>query len=100
MKPSKVPKMQMRSSASARKEKTIEWLYRLLEDKKYHLIQKMDYWSFIEKDGQYGSYVDNHFVLSSDSSLESIIFRKYHHSCDLLQKLSAFMSEELHLNRD
>lgn len=64
------------------------------------MVYDMDYWSFIEKDGQYGSYVDNHFVLSSDSSLESIIFRKYHHSCDLLQKLSAFMSEELHLNRD
>lgn len=63
------------------------------------MIYDADYWSFIEKDEQYGSYDDNnHFIVDSDRSLECIIFRKYHHAYDLLQKLSDFMSEEFHLN--
>lgn len=65
------------------------------------MIYDVDYWSFIEKDEQYGSYDDkNHFIVNSNSSLESIIFKKYHYVYDLLQKLNDFMSVEFHLNYD
>lgn len=64
------------------------------------MVYDADYWSFIEKDEQYGSYVDNHFWVDSDRSLECIIFRKYHHVHDLLEKLCVFMSEEFHLDYD
>lgn len=65
------------------------------------MIWDVDFWAFIEKDEQYGSYDDkHHFIINSNSSLESIIFRKYHHVYDLLQKLNDFMSEEFHLNYD
>ena len=65
------------------------------------MIYDVDYWSFIEKDEQYGSYdVKNHFIVNSNSSLESIIFKKYHYVYDLLQKLNDFMSVEFHLNYD
>lgn len=65
------------------------------------MVYDADYWSFIEKDEQYGSYDDNnHFIVDSDRSLECIIFRKYHHVHDLLEKLREFMSEEFHLNYD
>ena len=53
----------------------------------------------IEKDEQYGSYDEsNHFIVDSDHSLECIIFRKYHHICDLHEKLNAFMLKEFHLD--
>lgn len=65
------------------------------------MIYDVDYWSFIEKDEQYGSYDGNkHFIVDSDCSLECIIFRKYHHIHDLHEKLNAFMSEEFHLDYD
>ena len=65
------------------------------------MVYDVDYWSFIEKDEQYGSYdADNHFIVDSDRSLECIIFRKYHHIHDLLEKLSMFMSKEFHLDYD
>lgn len=65
------------------------------------MVYDADYWSFIEKDEQYGSYDEKkHFILDSDRSLESIVFRKYNHAYDLLQKLSNFMSEEFNLNYD
>lgn len=65
------------------------------------MIWDVDFWSFIEKDEQYGSYDDkHHFIVNSNSSLESIIFKKYHYVYDLLQKLNDFMSEEFHLNYD
>ena len=49
------------------------------------MVYDADYWSFIEKDEQYGSYDEsNHFIVDSDHSLECIIFRKYHHICCLL----------------
>lgn len=65
------------------------------------MIYDVDYWSFIEKDEQYGLYDDrHHFIVNSNSSLESIIFKKYHYVYDLLQKLNDFMSEEFHLNYD
>lgn len=63
------------------------------------MIYDADYWSFIEKDEQNGSYdKNNHFIIDSDRSLENIIFRKYYHVHDLLEKLSDFMSEEFQLN--
>lgn len=65
------------------------------------MLYDADYWSFIEKDEQYGSYDDNkHFIVDSDRSLESIIFRKYHHVHDMHEKLNVFMSEEFHLDYD
>lgn len=65
------------------------------------MIYDADYWSFIEKDEQYGSYnEDNHFVVDSDRSLECIIFRKYHHICDLHEKLNEFMLKEFQLDYD
>ena len=61
----------------------------------------VDFWSFIEKDESCGSYNENnHFIINSDSSLESIIFKKYNYVQDLLMKLSDFMSEEFSLNYD
>ena len=65
------------------------------------MVYDVDYWNFIDKDKQYGSYNDNnHFIVDSDRSLECIIFRKYQHAQDLLLKLSEFMSEEFHINYD
>ena len=65
------------------------------------MVYDSDYWAFIEKDEQYGSYDEkNHFIVDSDSSLECIIFRKYHHVIDLLQKLSDFLSVEFHMSYD
>lgn len=65
------------------------------------MVYDADYWSFIEKDNQYGKYDDNnHFIVDSDRSHECIIFGKYHHMCDLLEKLCVFMSEEFHLDYD
>ncbi|MDD3140930.1 MAG: hypothetical protein PHX08_18440 [Lachnospiraceae bacterium] len=65
------------------------------------MVYDADYWSFIEKDEQYGSYdIDNHFIVDSDRSLECIIFSKYHYIYDLLEKLSIFMLEEFHLEYD
>ena len=62
------------------------------------MIYDADYWAFIEKDEQYGSCDENnHFIVDSDRSLECIIFRKYHHICDLHEKLNAFMLKEFHL---
>lgn len=61
----------------------------------------VDFWSFIEKVESCGSYNENnHFIINSDSSLESIIFKKYDYIQDLLMKLSDFMSEEFSLNYD
>lgn len=61
----------------------------------------VDFWSLIEKDDSCGSYNENnHFIINSDSSLESIIFKKYNYVQDLLMKLSDFMSEEFSLNYD
>lgn len=63
------------------------------------MVYDIDYWSFIEKDEQYGCFDDeNHFIIDSDRSLECIIFRKYHHICDLHKKLNAFMLKEFHLD--
>ena len=65
------------------------------------MVYDADYWSFIEKDKQYGSYdEENHFIIDSDRSLECIIFRKYHHVHDLLEELSKFMAEEFGLDYD
>ena len=62
------------------------------------MVYDFDYWSFIEKEEQYGAYDDeNHFIIDSDRSLECIIFRKYHHVLDLQEKLSLFMLEEFNL---
>lgn len=53
----------------------------------------------IEKDKEYGLYDDEgHFIINSNSALECIIFKKYHHTLDLLRKLSDFMSDEFNLN--
>lgn len=58
-----------------------------------------DYWRFIETDERYGALDENnHFIVNSDSSLESIIFSKYHHSLALLDKLNTFMSAEFQLS--
>lgn len=63
------------------------------------MVYDADYWSFIEKDEQYGSYDEkNHFIVDSDRSLEYIAFRKHYHICELLEKLCVFMSEEFNLN--
>lgn len=63
------------------------------------MVYDMDYWSFIEKDEQYGSYDNNkHFIVGSDCSLEYIIFSKYHHVLDLIEKLSVFMLKEFNLD--
>lgn len=64
------------------------------------LIYDADYWSYIEKDEQYGSYSeeDNHFIIDSNNSLESIIFRKYYIILGLLMKLSDFMLVEFKLD--
>lgn len=65
------------------------------------MIYDADYWSFIEKDENYGAYDDDHhFIIDSDRSLECIIFRKYHHVHDLLEKLSDVMYEEFGLEYD
>lgn len=65
------------------------------------MVYDSDYWAFIEKDEQYGSFDEkNHFIVDSDSSLECIIFRKYHHVIELLQKLSDFLSVEFHMSYD
>lgn len=62
------------------------------------MVYDLDYWRCIDADIRYGSYDDkNHFIVNSDSSLECILFRRYHHVVDLLQKLSDFMLEEFHL---
>jgi len=63
------------------------------------MVYDVDYWAFVEKDEQYGSYDnDNHFIVDSDCSLECIIFRKYHHVYDLLGKLREFMLKEFHMD--
>lgn len=65
----------------------------------YPMVYDMDYWSFIEKDERYGSYDNNkHFIVNSDCSLEYIIFSKYHHVLDLIEKLSVFMLKEFNLD--
>lgn len=65
------------------------------------MVYDSDYWSFIEKDDNYGSYDDDHhFIIDSDRSLECIIFKKYHHVHDLLEELSKFMYEEFGLDYD
>lgn len=44
------------------------------------MVYDTDYWSFVERDEQYGYFDDeNHFIIDSDRSLECIIFTKYHH---------------------
>ena len=79
------------------KKKITEYVNRIIRP----MVYDSDYWSFIEKDEQYGSYnEDNHFVVDSDRSLECIIFRKYHHIHDLLEELSNFMYEEFGLDND
>ena len=63
------------------------------------MVYDSDYWAFIEKDEQYGSCDENnHFIVDSDRSLECIIFRKFHHVCDLHEKLNAFMLKEFRLD--
>lgn len=63
------------------------------------MVYDSDYWAFIEKDEQYGSFDENkHFIVDSDRSLECIIFRKYHHICDLHEKLNEFMLKEFRLD--
>lgn len=65
------------------------------------LVYDVDYWSYIEKDEHYGTYNKvNHFVIDSNNSLESIIFRKYNIILDLLMKLSDFMLEEFELDKE
>ncbi|MCQ2522616.1 MAG: hypothetical protein MJ105_09605 [Lachnospiraceae bacterium] len=65
------------------------------------MVYDADYWSFIEKDENYGAYDDDHhFIINSDFSLERIIFRKYHYIHDLLEELSKFMYEEFGLDYD
>lgn len=62
------------------------------------MVYDIDYWTFIEKNEQYGSCDEhNHFIIDSDRSLEDTIFRKYHHSIELLEKLSDFMIKEFQL---
>lgn len=62
------------------------------------MIYDEDYWSFL-KEEQYGNYDEKgHFIISSDASFEAMIFKKYNHAYDLLQKLNVFMSEEFNLN--
>lgn len=64
------------------------------------MVYDADYFSYL-KDEQHGSYDENnHFIIDSDRSLEDIIFRKYYHAQELLEKLSKFASEELHINYD
>lgn len=64
------------------------------------MVYDEDYWSFL-KEEQYGNYDEkNHFIIDSDSSLESMIFKKYYHVIELLEKLNKFVSVELHLNYD
>lgn len=64
------------------------------------MVYDVDYFSFL-KDEQYGSFDgNNHFIIDSDRSLEDIIFLKYIHVHELLEKLNKFASDELHLNYD
>lgn len=64
------------------------------------MVYDEDYWSFL-KDEQFGSYDENnHFIVNSDSSLETMIFKKYHHVLDLLKKLNDFVTVDLHLEYD
>lgn len=62
------------------------------------LIYDIDYFSFLKKE-QYGSYNENgHFIVNSDSSLEMILFNKYFHIQELLEKLNEFFKEEFNLD--
>ena len=71
-----------------------------IEDEILPLIYDMDYFSFL-KDRIYGSYdEDGHFIISGEYSLETIISKKHSHIEDLLEKLSVFVYEELHLDYD
>ena len=62
------------------------------------LVYDVDYFSFL-KDEQYGAYDENgHIIIDSDSSLEMVIFKKYYHLQELLEKLNTFACEVLHLD--
>lgn len=81
-------------------EDTYKKIEKFVKENLYPMVYDEDYWSFL-KDEQYGNYDERkHFIVNSDSYLETMIFKKFHHVCDLIEKLKRFASEELHLNYD
>jgi hypothetical protein len=62
------------------------------------IVYDLNYFSFLIRE-EYGHYDERkHFIVESDSSLESYIFTKYHHTLELRQKLSIFVKDILHIN--
>ena len=86
------------------KNKLPDELYKKIEqfmsDVILPLIYDADYYSFL-KEEKYGTYNENgHFIIDSDRSLEMMIFKKYFHIQNLLDRLNLFAYEELDLDYD